>query len=202
MPARSRSLRTAGIGPIPITRGSTPATAEATNVPSGLDTHLGRALSLAITSAAAPSLIPLAFPAVTVPPARNAGFRPASASAVVCGRGCSSTRTSPTATSSSSKRPAACAAAQRSCERTANASWSSRDTSHRSATFSPVSPIDSSGNISSRRGFGNRQPSVVSQMVWFPRGNAASGLASTRGARLIDSTPPATTRSASPAITA
>ena len=52
------------------------------------------------------------------------------------------------------------------------------------------------------RGFGNRQPSVVSQTVWFPRGNAASGLAMTSGARLIDSTPPATNRSPSPAATA
>ena len=72
----------------------------------------------------------------------------------------------------------------------------------RSATFSPVSPIDSSGNISSSRGFGKRQPSVVSHTVWLPRGNAASGFAMTSGARLIDSTPPATTISASPASTA
>ena len=146
--------------------------------------------------------MPLAFPAVTVPSARNAGFSRASASAFVSGRGCSSTVTSPTATSSSSKRPAALAAAQRFCERSANASWSSRETSQRSATFSPVSPIDSSGNISSSRGFGKRQPSVVSQTVWLPRGNAESGFAMTRGARLIDSTPPATTMSASPASTA
>ena len=42
----------------------------------------------------------------------------------------------------------------------------------------------------------------MSHIVWFPRGNAASGFAMTSGARLIDSTPPATTRSASPAMTA
>ena len=42
----------------------------------------------------------------------------------------------------------------------------------------------------------------MSQIVWFPRGNAASGFAMTSGARLIDSTPPATTISASPASTA
>ena len=65
-------------------------------------------------------------------------------------------------------------------------------TPQRSATFSPVSPIDSSGNISSSRGFGKRQPSVVSHTVWSPRGNAVSGFAMTSGARLIDSTPPAT----------
>ena len=72
----------------------------------------------------------------------------------------------------------------------------------RSATFSPVSPIDSSGNIASRRGFGKRQPSVVSQVVWFPRGNACSGFPVTKGARVIDSAPPATKSSPSPAFTA
>ena len=50
----------------------------------------------------------------------------------------------------------------------ANASCSSRLTPYCSATFSPVSPIDSSGNISSMRGFGKRQPSVVSQTFWSP----------------------------------
>ena len=35
MPVRSSSFCTAGIGPMPMTRGSTPATAEATNAPSG-----------------------------------------------------------------------------------------------------------------------------------------------------------------------
>ena len=44
----------------------------------------------------------------------------------------------------------------------AKASCSSRETPQRSATFSPVSPIDSSGNSASRRGLGKRQPSVVS----------------------------------------
>src|SRR5262249_57494296 len=94
---------------------------------------------------------------------------------------------------------ASLAAAHRSCERSAKASWSSRVTCQRSATFSPVSPIDSSGNIASSRGFGNRQPSVVSYMTRSPRGNALSGFAVVNGARDIDSTPPATKRSPSPA---
>ncbi len=68
-----------------MTRGSTPATAEATNAPSG-STPSSRAFSsLAMTSAAAPSLIPLAFPAVTVPSERNAGLSLASASVVRLG---------------------------------------------------------------------------------------------------------------------
>ena len=52
------------------------------------------------------------------------------------------------------------------------------------------------------RGFGKRQPSVVSYIVRWPRGKAVSGFPVTSGARLIDSTPPATKRSPSPAITA
>ena len=43
--------------------------------------------------AAAPSLMPLALPAVTVPLGRKAGFRRASFSIVVSGRGCSSVST-------------------------------------------------------------------------------------------------------------
>ena len=95
MPARSSSFRTAGTGPMPITRGSTPATALPTKAPSGSMPSACARSSLAITSAAAPSLIPLEFPAVTVPPSRNAGFSAASFSAFVSGRGCSSRVTSP-----------------------------------------------------------------------------------------------------------
>ncbi len=81
-----------------------------------------------MTSAAAPSLIPLEFPAVTVPPSRNTGWSAASFSAFVSGRGCSSRVTSPTGTSSSSNRPASAASAQRRCDRRANSSCSSRVT--------------------------------------------------------------------------
>ena len=161
---------------MPITLGSTPATALPANAASG-STPSSRAFSSdAMTSAAAPSLIPDEFPAVTPPPARKAGFSAASFSAEVSGRGCSSRSTSPTVTSSSVKRPAASAAAHRCCDSSANASWSSRETPQRSATFSPVSPIDSSGNISSSRGFGKRQPSVVSQTVWLPARKRRVGL--------------------------
>ena len=135
---------------------------------------------------------------MTVPSLRKAGFRPASFSAVVSGLGCSSRSSPPAGTSSSEKS----AAAQRCCERKANASWSSRETLQRSATFSPVSPIDSSGNFASIAGFGKRQPRVESYIVRSPRGKAASGFAVTSGARLIDSTPPATNRSPSPAAIA
>ncbi len=47
-----------------------------------------------------------------------------------------------------------------------------------------------------------RQPRVVECSVSCPRGNGVEGLVSTHGARVIDSTPPATTSSASPHSTA
>ncbi len=153
----------------------------------------------ATTSAAAPSLIPLELPAVTVPPSRKTGRSLASASGVELGRGCSSRSHSPTGTSSSAKRPAASAAAQRRWLSSAKASWSARLTSQRSATFSPVSPMLSSGKSSASRGFGKRQPIVVSYTVRSPRAKGFSSLPITSGARLIDSTPPATASSISPA---
>ena len=48
------------------------------------------------------------------------------------------------------------------------------------------------------RGFTKRQPIVVSASSTLPRGKPRSGLRVTSGARDIDSTPPASTRSASP----
>ena len=47
-----------------------------------------------------------------------------------------------------------------------------------------------------------RQPSVVSYSGRSPRSNGFSAFGVTNGARLIDSSPPATKRSPSPAITA
>ena len=76
---------------MPITRGSTPATALPAKAASGSTPSAAARSSLAITSAAAPSLMPLELPAVTLPPARKAGRSFASASAVESGRGCSST---------------------------------------------------------------------------------------------------------------
>ena len=60
---------------MPITRGSTPATAEPRKRPSGSIPSSRAFSSEAITSAAAPSLRPDALPAVTVPPARKAGLQ-------------------------------------------------------------------------------------------------------------------------------
>ena len=97
----------------------------------------GSAHSADVTSsAAAPSLIPDELPAVTVPPARNAGRRPARPSSVVSGLGCSSASTTTgaprgrgtvTGTISSANRPSRCAAAARCWLSQANTSWSSRE---------------------------------------------------------------------------
>ena len=98
---------------MPITRGSTPATALPTNAPSGSTPSSRARSSLAITSAAAPSLIPLALPAVTVPPSRNAGSARRASRRSCRDGGARRARRSPTGTSSSAKRPASWAAAQR-----------------------------------------------------------------------------------------
>ena len=51
---------------------------------------------------------------------------------------------------------------------------------------------------SARLGLTNRQPIVVSTSRPSPRGKPRSGFSITSGARDMDSTPPASTRSASP----
>jgi hypothetical protein len=63
---------------------------------------------------------------------------------------------------------------------------------------SPSDAVHSAGI----RGLTSRQPSVVDTAVTLPAGNGFSGLGSTHGARVIDSTPPTTTTSASPDSTA
>ena len=91
--------------------------------------------------------------------------------------------------------------AVRSCERRANASWSARAMPNSSATLSAVSGIESVPNCSRIAGLTNRQPMVVS-WISVARENADVALGMTNGARLMLSTPPASTRSASPERTA
>ena len=74
MPARFSALLVAGRGPIPITAGSTPATAMLFILANGFNPNFFTAASLAKSIAAAPSFMPLLFPAVTVPSLMNAGF--------------------------------------------------------------------------------------------------------------------------------
>ena len=70
-----------------------------------------------------------------------------------------------------------------------------------SATFSAVSGIESTPYCAFSSGLTKRQPIVVSWIsAW--RAKALSALPSTNGARLMLSTPPAITSSASPALIA
>jgi hypothetical protein len=98
--------------------------------------------------AAAPSLMPLALPAVTVPSFLNTVFSPASASGVVA-LGCSSVSKSTmsrftftaTGTICSLNRPSSMARAARFWLSSAKASWSARVIWCSSATFSAVTPM-------------------------------------------------------------
>ena len=75
-----------------MTRGSTPATAPATMRTRGLTEYFSPIAALPTISAAAPSLIPLALPAVTTPSAESERSPPRT-SRVEVGRGCSSAST-------------------------------------------------------------------------------------------------------------
>ena len=68
-PARARcsARRVLGIGPVPISAGSTPAVAKLAMRASGVSPRRCASAPLITTNAAAPSLMPLALPAVTVP---------------------------------------------------------------------------------------------------------------------------------------
>src|SRR6185503_18098482 len=68
-------------------------------------------------------------------------------------------------------------------------------------SFSVLSPSEIV-HTSGISGLTMRQPSVVECIVCGPAGKPFSGLVTTHGARLIDSTPPTRTMSASPVSTA
>ena len=135
-----------------MTAGSTPATAVDTTRAIGLSPSVRARSASTSRTADAPSLIPELLPAVTEPPSvRNAGRSFASASRSCRRAGAhraTTTVVSPlrcgtsTGTIWSSKRPASMAAMARCWLSSANASWRSRLTPHRSATFSAVSPIE------------------------------------------------------------
>ena len=123
-PAFFSAARDAGIGPVPMILGSTPAWPQDTMRPSTFLPSLAACLAVISTTAAAPSLMPDALPAVTVPSFSKAGFSLAIASTVAPWRGYSSALTmmSPlrvlmvTGTISSLNLPAFCAASALFCE--------------------------------------------------------------------------------------
>jgi len=177
IPARSRAFRVAGIGPTPIRWGSTPATAVATIRAMGSAPRAAARSSEATARAAAPSLMPEALPAVTVPSSRKTGGSLARISSVVPGRGCSSTSTSSgspfrfgtsTGAISARKRPSSMAAAARRWLSAAKASCSLRPIPNSLATTSAVSPspmVHSSG----KAGLAKRHPRTVSATSGCPR---------------------------------
>ena len=110
---------------------------------SGLIPRSAAKLALVTTTAAPPSFSGQALPAVIRPSSRKTGFRPASFSTVVPGRGPSSRSTtvpsaSVTGVISASKKPSSWRATASCWERAANSSISSRVIPSRSATFSAV----------------------------------------------------------------
>ncbi|MCY1361318.1 hypothetical protein D9M69_479790 [compost metagenome] len=205
-PVSSSTLRVAGTGPMPMMRGSTPAVAMPTTRARALRPWRLAASGLASSRAQAPSLTPEALPAVMLPPWRKGVPSLANCSRVVSPRGCSSCSTSfggplrwgiSTGTISLARRPLAWAAAARCWLRRAKASWSSREMLNCSATFSAVSGMESMPNWPFISGLTKRQPMVVSKIsAW--RENALSALPMTKGARDMDSTPPASISPASP----
>src|SRR6266850_2264730 len=89
-PARASVRFDAGTGPMPMYFGSTPAEANALMRAKGLRPSSRTFLAEARITAAAPSLMPDALPAVTVPFLSNAGLRPFIPSSVAPWRGYSS----------------------------------------------------------------------------------------------------------------
>ena len=119
--------------------GSTPAVAQEAMRASGFSPRFCASEARMSTTAAAPSLMPDALPAVTVPSLEKAGLSFATESSVAPWRmySSASTTTSPlrvftvTGTISSLNLPAFCAASALFWEATAKRSWTSRESCQR-----------------------------------------------------------------------
>ncbi len=137
------------MGPDPMTLGSTPTVAQEAMRASGFSPRFLASLAVISTTAAAPSLMPEALPAVTVPSLSKAGLSFAASSILAPSRIYSSSATivSPfrvftvTGAISSLNLPAFLAASALFCEAVANLSCSSRVICHWRATFSAVTPM-------------------------------------------------------------
>ena len=146
-PVLSSTFLVDATGPTPMISGSTPPSAPATHVAIGVTPSSFAFSSLITTIAAAPSLIPDAFPAVTSPPSLpEQHFKFARLSAVVPARGPSSFANitvslftfTGTGTISSSNLPSAIAFSHFCWLFAENASSSSRVMPYLSHTFSAV----------------------------------------------------------------
>jgi hypothetical protein len=81
--AFANAARLAGIGPVPMMLGSTPEVAQDTILAMGVMPRAFAVAALINTATAAPSLMPDAFQAVTLPSLSNAGRSPLRVSMVV-----------------------------------------------------------------------------------------------------------------------
>ena len=199
-PARRRSQ--AGTGLRPMIDGSMPACAYPPTTANGSRSSLSAFSADMRSTAAAPSVIPEALAAVTVPfSGSKTGESLRMLSNLASGRGCSSfaTTVAPfrddtvTGDSSASKRPASCAAPAFFWLSSANRSCSSRGMSSSRASFSAVSPISMSES-------GHRKPSwtIASTTSAWPSRYPRRIFGSRNGSPLMLSVPPATTTSARP----
>src|SRR5512134_551367 len=203
-PARARQRLEAGTGPMPMYLGSTPAEAKALMRASGFRPSSRAFLAVVTITAAAPSLMPEALAAVTVPFLSKAGLRPFIASSVAPWRGYSSSAktTGPffegisKGMISSLKRPDFCAASVLFWLFTANSSCSSRVTTYSFATFSAVTPMWNWLKAS-------HSPSTIIESISFasPMRKPSREPFITCGAALMFSWPPAITTSESPLAT-
>ena len=176
---------------------------EATNAPSGSAPSSRARSSLAITSAAAPSLIPLELPGGDRAVLAERRLQRGELLGVVSGRGCSSRvdarRPGRARRRSGRPRPrppsaAATRARTRPGPRARRPSARRRSRRSRPSTRAGTAPPSAGSGSASRASCPRRSGCRA--------GTRFSGFAITSGARLIDSTPPATNRSPSPAITA
>ena len=124
IPARASACRDASTGPMPMISGESAVSPVETIRASGVSPSSFARVSLMTTSAAAPSFMGHALPAVTVPSGRNTGLSWETASSVVPARGLSSCVTSVPSGSvrgaiSRSQNPESRACSARLCERTA-----------------------------------------------------------------------------------
>mmetsp|Transcript_2230 Transcript_2230/g.8617 ORF Transcript_2230/g.8617 Transcript_2230/m.8617 type:complete len:313 (+) Transcript_2230:611-1549(+) len=206
MPQCSRTLRMAGLGPIPMIEGSTPDTDQPVRRASGVRLCLVRPASEVTMRAAAPSPMPEALAAVTVPFFLNTGGSLAMASTVAFTRGVSSRTMSmapfflsltDTGAISASNTPASKAAFQRIWDWSAYASASSREMPYFSARFSAVRPMGICAYESVRAAH-RVSCSVRSMPRRWPKRTAWPY--TDRGAWDMDSEPPASTTSAWPSM--
>ena len=150
--ARSSTLVVAGIGPVSMNTGSTPARAKEWKRAFGVRPRRLAASSLVTSMAAAPSLICDELPAVTTPSGLKAGFRLASFSSDESGlmpssrekRAAPSSPVTGTGMISCSTRPSSVARAARRCDSREKRSLSSREMSHFSAISSAARNCDTS----------------------------------------------------------